>query len=259
MWFDEIMDDCKQALVIANKHKSIFVPIFLKLALWIGLAVYVVVGLISGIIKYKDLLDYNFIDFSPLLEILPAIVAFGLILYVLILVGFSIIDVGSINVFKTALSDTKPRFSHFTEGIRKYLLKVMLGKFLVHLFMLIFLPLFAILYILYVVIVGTLTGGWGIVFLGIFITVYFGTWVTITVIEGYSPLKAIGRSFRLGRKYFKGLFVILLASTLLASYAASLFGILAALLAGWFLAGVVTTYFKLVVMLIYYRNKERIE
>jgi hypothetical protein len=43
---------------------------------------------------------------------------------------------------------------------------------------------------------------------------------------------------------------------LISSYSTVLFGVLAAVLGGWFFAGVVATYFNMVVMLIYYRNKE---
>lgn len=258
MWFDEIMDDCKQALVVANKHKNIFVPIFLKLALWIAIIAYVGVSVVSGVIRYRNLLDPGVIDYFPIREVLPSVIIFGLVLYLLILICFSIIDVGSINMFKAAISDAKPRFSHFTEGIKNYLLKVVLGKFLIHLVTLLFLPLLAVVYILYAALVGTLTGGWGLLFLGAFISVYLGTWVTIIVIEGYSPFKAIGKSFMLGARYFKGLFVILLASTLITTYSVSIFGPFAAIVGGWFFAGVAATYFKLIVMLIYYRNKERI-
>ncbi|MDF2519714.1 MAG: conserved rane protein of unknown function [Clostridia bacterium] len=258
MWFDEIMDDCKKALVVANKHKSIFVPIFLKAALVIVIGIYVFTGLFLSIFKHQYDFEYLFTDFSTIVEILPTFIGFGLILYLLILVGFSILDVGSINMFRAALDDTKPGFSHFMEGIKKYLLKVMLGKFIYHLVVLIASPLLLLIYMLYAIIVGTLTGGWGIMFLGALISVYLGTWVTIAVLEGYSPFKAIGKSFMLGTKYFKGLFVILIASTLIAAYSAGMFGILPAVVAGWFIAGVVATYFKLVIIQIYYRNKERI-
>ena len=256
MWFDEIMEDCKQALVAANKHKAVFIPVFLKLALSIVIFSYIFVSFIAGILKYEYVIDLMFTDPSAVLELLPALLISGIIVYLLILLGFSILDVGSINMYKAALNDQKPKFMDFTEGIKGYFFKVILGKLFIHLLIIITLPLTAFLFIVYAVIVGTLTASLGVLFLGIFISVFLDTWITILVIEGGSPRKAMGKGFKLGGKYFKGLFVVLLASALLSKYSTALFGVLAAVLAGWFISGVVATYFKLVVMLIYYRKRE---
>jgi len=173
-------------------------------------------------------------------------------------VGSSLLDVGSNNMFKASLNDQKPKYKDFTDGIKNYFFKVILGKLFMHLLIIITLPLTAILYIIYALLVGTLTAGWGLLFFGVFVSIFLGTWVPIIVIEGYSPLKAIGRSIKLGSKYFKGLFIVLLASTLVSTYAIVIFGPLVAVLAGWFIAGLVATYFNLVVMLVYYRNRERL-
>lgn len=258
MWFDEIMDDCKQALITAGKHKGIFVPIFLKLALSITIFAYIFISFIAGIIRHEYVLEYVFTDYSAFMEVLPTIVTNGIIIYALVLVGFSILDVGSINMFKAALNDRKPRFNDFTEGVKNYLLKVILGKMFMHLIILVTLPITVVLYLLYALLVGTLTAGWGMVFLSVFVSIYLGTWVTIIVIEGDGPLKAIGKSIKLGRRYFKGLFIVLLASALISSYSTVIFGVLAAVLGGWFIAGLVATYFKLIMMRIYYRNKENL-
>lgn len=258
MWFDEIMDDCKQALVTANKHKAVFVPIFFKLALSIVLFAYIFVSFIAGIIKHEYVFDYISTDPSAIMELLPTLITNGIIIYLLVLVGFSILDVGSINMFKAALNDQKPRFKDFTEGVKNYFFKVILGKLFIHFIIVITLPLTAFLYVIYALIAGTLTAGWAMIFLSVFVSIYLGTWITIIVIEGYSPLKAIGKSIKLGKKYFKGLFIVLLAATLLSSYSVNIFGPLAAVLAGWFVTGLVATYFKLVVMLVYYRNKENL-
>lgn len=257
MWFDEIMEDCKQALITANKYKTIFIPIFLKLALSVVVFGYVIVSFIAGIMKHRYLFDYMS-DPSKVLELLPTLITNGIIIYLLVLVSSCILDVGSINMFKVALNDQKPKYKDFTDGIKNYFFKVILGKLFMHLLIVITLPLTALLFIIYALLVGTLTAGWGILFFAVFVSIFLGTWVPIIVIEGYSPLKAIGKSIKLGAKYFKGLFIILLASTLVSSYFTVIFGLLAAVLAGWFIAGVMTTYFNLVVMLVYYRNKERL-
>lgn len=259
MWFDEIMDDCKQALVTANKHKGIFIPIFVNLAYAILIVVFVFTGMLSLLAKYQYVIEYMFSDYYAFMEVLPALLISGLILYLIILFGSSIIEVGSINMFKAALNDTKPRFSHFIEGIKKYLLKAVLGKISIQLIILLLSPILIVLFLLYSVIVGTLTGGWAILFLSAAISAFLGSWVSIIIIDEASTFKAIGKSIKLGRKYFKGLFVIMLATMLIASYFVSIFGIIAAIIAGWFISGIVNTCFKLVLMLIYYRNKENIE
>jgi len=251
MWFDEIMDDCKKALVTANKYKSIFIPIFLNLILSIVVCIFVFTGTLSTIMKSQYGLGY-----TSFMELLPTILGMALILYLVVLIGSSLIEVGSINMYKAALSDTKPGFSHFIEGVKKYLLKVILGKISLQLLILLISPILIVLFIIYIAIAGTLTGGWGILFLGAFISVYFSAWVSIIVIEGDSPFKAIGKSIKLGRKYFKGLFVIILAFSLIAGYSVAIFGIFVTITAGWFIAGIVNTCYKLVLMLIYYRNKE---
>lgn len=258
MWFDEIMDDCNQALITANKYKNIFIPIFLKLALSVVIFGYVFVSFIAVIIKNSYIFEYLYTDPSMIMKLFPTLIVNSIIIYLLVLVGFSILDVGSINMFKVALNDQKPKFKDFTAGIKNYFFKVILGKLFMHVLIIITLPVTVLLYIVYALIAGTLTAGWGLLFLGVFVSIFLGTWVPIIVIEGYSPLKAIGKSIKLGAKYFKGLFIVLLASTLVSSYSTVIFGVLAAVLAGWFIAGVVSTYFNLVVMLVYYRNRERL-
>lgn len=258
MWFDEIMDDCKKALVTAGKYKGIFIPIFLKLALSLGIFAYIIISFVASIYKYRYIIEDLFNDRYSFTEILPGIIISGIIIYLLVLVGFSIIEVGGINMYKTALGDQKPRFKDFMDGIKNCLLKVILGKLLLHIAVIITLPITAFLFIFYALIVGTLTAGLGFIFLGVFISIYFSTWIPIVVIEGCSPVRAIIKGFKLGSKYFKGLFIIMLASTLISSYSAVIFGILAAILAGWFISGLAATYFQLVVMQIYYRNKELI-
>lgn len=258
MWFDEIMDDCKQALIAANKFKTIFIPIFVKLALSIVIFGYIFVSFIAVMIRNSYLFEYMFTDPSVIMELFPALITNGIIIYLLVLVGFSILDVGSKNMFKVALNNQKPKYKDFTDGIKSYFFKVLLGKLFMHLLIILTLPFTALLYIIYALLVGTLTAGVGLLFLSVFVSIFLGTWVPIIVIEGYSPLKAIGKSIKLGTKYFKGLFIVLLASVLVSSYSVSIFGLLAAVLAGGFIAGVVTTYFSLVIMLVYYRNRERL-
>jgi hypothetical protein len=253
MWFDEIMDDCKQALITVNKHKAVFIPLFLKLIVFLFAGIYFFTALTSFLITYR----YTYIfDHNVFPHVILNIIAHILVIYLAVLIGFCVIDTGTINMLKYALNDEKPRFKSFTEGVKKYLLKTVLGNLFIHGLVLVTLPITAILYTLLIVIFGTLTAGWAVIFLNTCISVFMGAWISILIIEEISPIKAMGKSLRLGKKYFKGLFVVMLASTLIGSFSSLLFGPLAAVFAGWFISGVVITYFRLVVMQIYYRMRD---
>jgi hypothetical protein len=256
MWFDEIMEDCKNALRIANNNKGIFVPIFIKLGLSILLFV-TTIGFAIGYVVRVANLSYNRISSLQILfKEIPIVLVIGIITYLLFLVVGSIIEVGSINLIKTAAEGVKPKSSHFFQGIKNYFLKVLGGKLIIHLIILVLSPIIIGLYLLYTVLIGTLTAGWGITFLSVVIAVYFTSWTTAVVVDNLSPIKAISISFKIGKKYFWGLFIIILSSILISRYIAVVFGPLVALLGGWFIAGVILTYFKLVVLMVYNRKRE---
>ncbi len=258
MWFDEVMEDCKSALRIAHKNKGIFIPLFIKLGLNILLIILAFVLVIGNIVRIATLSIRGMEDLNILLRQLPLFLIAGVIIYLIYLLGDSLIEVGSINLLKAAANEEKPRFSYFLEGIRSYFIKVLGGKLLILLVCLVLSPIIILLYMLYTAIIGTLSGGWGIIFLGVIVGVYFASWTTAIVVDNLSPTRAIGLSFRLGKKYFPGLFIILLSSTLIGSYISMVFGPLVALLGGWFIGGVILTYFKLVVLLTYNRKKEKL-
>lgn len=258
MWFDEIMDDCKNALQIANKNKGIFIPIFIKLGLNILLIILSIIFVIGNIVMITNLSIQGMEDLQILLREIPAFLIVGAIIYLIYLLGDSLIEVGSINLLKVAAGGNKAKFSCFFEGIKSYFLKILGGKLIILLIFLVLSPIIIVLYILYTALIGTLSGGWGITFLSVLVAVYFASWTTAIVVDDISPLKAIGLSFRLGKKYFWGLFIIILSSTLIGSYIAVAFGSLIALFGGWLIAGVILTYFKLVVLLIYNRKREEL-
>jgi hypothetical protein len=256
MWFDEIMEDCKNALRITNNNKGIFVPIFIKLGLSILLFATTFAFVIGYIVRIANFSFRDISDLQILFRELPIVLAIGIIIYFLYLLGSSIIEVGAINLLKMAVAGNKLKSSHFFEGIKNYFLKVLGGKLIILLIVLVLSPVIIGLYLLYTVLIGTLTAGWGITFLSAFITVYFTSWTTAVVVDNLSPIKAIGISIKLGKKYFWGLFTIILSSILISRYIAVVFGPLVALLGGWFIAGVILTYFKLVVLMVYNRKRE---
>lgn len=258
MWFDEIMDDCKNALRIAHKNKGIFIPLFVKLGLNILLIILAFVLVVGNIVRIANLSMRGMEDLNIILRQIPLFLVAGVIIYLIYLLGDSLIEVGSINLLKVAANEEKPRFSYFLEGVKSYFLKVLGGKLLILLIFLVLSPIIILLYVLYTAIIGTLSGGWGLIFLGVLIAVYFASWTTAIVVDNLSPTRAIGISFKLGKKYFPGLFVIMLSSTLIGSYISMVFGPFVALLGGWFIGGVILTYFKLMVLLVYNRKKEEL-
>lgn len=256
MWFDEIMDDCKNALRIANNNKGIFVPIFIKLGLNILLFVITFAFLIGYVVRIANISYDSINSLGILFNEIPIVLIIGIIIYMIYLLGASLIEVGAINLLKIAVEGNKPKSSHFFEGIKTYFPKVLGGNLIIFLIVLVLSPVIIGLYLLYTVLIGTLTAGWGITFLSVFIGVYFTSWTTAVVVDNLSPIKAIGISFKLGKRYFWGLFIIILSSILISRYIAVVFGPLVALLGGWFIAGVILTYFKLVVLMVYNRKRE---
>jgi hypothetical protein len=178
-----------------------------------------------------------------------------LIAYVLYIVLNSLLEVGSINMYKAAVVGIKPSSSHFFEGMKKYFLKVLGGNLFIHLITLILSPIIIALTIIYAVIFGTLTAGWALILLSVLVMVFLGVWNIIVVVDDIPPIKAIGIGITFGKKYFWPLFIVMLSNIMLTKYLAAAFGPLAAIIAGWFIVGIVTTYFKVVVLLIYNRRK----
>ncbi len=256
MWFDEIMDDSKQALKIANKFKAIFIPIFINLGLLIAFGIYC---LISGIVLFRNIsttIRSGFRDFDIITSILPSTIIIFIFTYILIIVFTSIMKAGTISLYKSAIKGIKPSSSNFFDGIKKSFTKILTGSFLLHLICVILSPILIALFVLYAATVGILSGGWGLVFLGAIISVFFAIWPIIVVADNIKPIKAIRISISLGRRYFWGLFVLMLSNIMLSRYISFVFGPVAAIIAGWFIAGVIQTYFEVIMFLVYNRKKE---
>jgi len=261
MWFDSIMDDFKNALFIVNKHKGVFVPIFLRLIMHIVIGIILVVGTIititSGI--FAGISEAETFELIMRIAVPASLVI--LMSYIIYIVLWGLIEVGSINLFRAAINDETPTKNHFFIGIKKYLKHVFTGKLLIHFLMMITSPIWLLLYGLYFIFVGIPTGGWGLLFFAIVISSYFATWTIAIVHNDLGPIKAIKQSFSIARHHFKPLFLILLTTVMMTQYAIALFGPVGMILAGWFLGGVFRTYFNVVIYLTYIRftDKETFE
>lgn len=260
MWFDEIMDDCKRAMRLADNNKGIFAPIFIKLGLYILLGAIIFISVLRhlSISNYTTEFKGKFFQNNAAPSGFRYYVILGLIVYILYIAIASILEVGTINLIKTASYGIKLNAGHFIKGIKDYFLKVAAGKILINLVMLILSPAIIILLTLYSFTIGILTAGWGVILIGVIYGIFLGTWTTAVVADDLNPLKAIKRSIVLGKRFFWPFFIVILASALIGSYIAGAFGAIVAIAAGWFLSGVVLTYFKIVIYFIYLRKKQEI-
>ncbi len=256
MWFDELMDNFKETLIISRKHKGIFIPIFLKLALSIGFFIYMVVSFIAVFGVAAISFDNGLSDAAQLLTFLAPLTAVLIIAYFLVVIFNALMEAGTLNLYKAAITDTKPTMSLFLEGIKSFFFRIIGGTLLIHLVTLLLSPIILVLYLLFTFTAGILSGGWGMVFLSIAIAVYFAAWTSIAVLDDIPAVKAIGTGFRLARRRFKTFFLINLALTLLVNYGIVAFGLPITIIAGWFIAGVITAYFRVSIMLMYKKYSE---
>lgn len=253
MWFEELMDDCKNALRICHKSKGIFIPMIIQMVLYVFAVFVMIVGMFILLMhniraahtleRYQDVLSM----FMPIVLMVVLVYAF------LVLVGI-VVEVGSIRLYDLAQEGIKPKAKYFMEAVKKYFLRV-LGMVLgVHGVLLILLPILLVFLIIYGMTIGILTAGWGLTFLTVFVGVYFSIWKIAVVLEDMRAVKAVMASIRFGHRYFWSMFILTLSFTLISAYVAYAFGTLIALLAGWFITAVITTYFK-VVFVIFYKRK----
>lgn len=216
MWFDEIMDDCKQGLEVVSKNKGVFIPILIQAAINMALFIFVFVGSVIFFIRHGRDLETIFNSPENLLSVALPIIFIGFILYLFFVVIGVMIEVGSVHLYKLAVEGIKPKVSYFFDGIKRYFLKVFGGTLLLHIIILILFIPGLVLFVLYSLTIGILTAGWGITLLGILIGVYFNAWTVAVVVDDMGPLKAIITSMKFGMRYFWGLFVLTLAGIMIS-------------------------------------------
>ena len=259
MWFNLLMDDFKESLHVSDKYHGVYFPVFLKLIMTLIMGIFFV-GSIITIVAGGAISGFEYMDgFEIAMNILKSLGIVGVIAYILYLVLWGLIEVGTINMIRAAFNDQKPTKAIFLEGIKTYLRKVVSGKLLIHFVVMILSPILFALFILYAVIIGIPTAGYGVVFLFIAIGAYFATWTIAIVEDEMDVTEGLGASFRLARNHFKPLFVIVLSASMIGQYVAWLFGPLGAVLAGWFMGGIVRIYFKMVTYRTYMRYSEDYE
>lgn len=253
MWFDNLMDDFKRSLLLINKYRGVFVPIFLRLAMNVIIGLVVLGGVITTVASgvFTGLNDGNFVKI--LFGILAPISITVVLTYIVYIVLWSLIEVGSISLYGAAIRDEKPSKVHFKQGVRSYLGKVFSGKLLIHFLVLVSTPIWFFIFLLYLVVVGIPTGGWGAIFLGAWVSAFFLSWTTAIVHDDLGAMEGLKAGFGLARKHMKPLFLISLASLFLVGYFSMILGPIAFVFAGWLFGGMVRTFFKVTIYLTYIR------
>lgn len=258
MWFDEIMDDCKQALQVASHHKGIFIPRIVYALIILLFFVILFIGLVMFFVGSIVQLSTTPHDFEKLVSNLWPMIIGGIGIYLLLIVLSAAVEVGSIHLYKLAIEGIRPKTAYFFDGIKKHFFKVFGLSFLANTLFLILSPLILALFILYAVTIGILTSGWGITLLSILLGTYLNVWTIAVVVDDVGPFKALARSFKLGRKYFWAMFVLTLSLYILVRYLIFAFGLLVAAAVGWIIYSVIITLFKLVFVLVYRRKREEL-
>lgn len=258
MWFDYLMDDCKESYDVSQAYHGVYFPVFLKLIMGLVMGAFLI-GSIVTLVVGGALSNFEMMDgFEIAMHLLKSVGLMGLLAYLLYMVLWGLIEVGTINMIKAAFNDEKPNQAIFLDGIRSYLAKVSLGKLLIQVVVLVLSPVLFIGFILYALLIGIPTAGYGVIFLFVAIGAYFATWTIAIVVDDMDITEGIGTSIRLGRNHFKPLFLIVLATSTISSQVVMLFGPLGAVFAGWFLGGVVGIFFKMVTYKTYLRyNNEK--
>lgn len=262
MWFDEIMDDCKQALRTSKTYKGIFVPLFINLGLIFLMVIFLAISLIFLLPTIIRSFVWELEFYEVIVNNIPTIIIMGVITYFLVIIGTSLIKAGSIKLYQQAVNNMKPKTSDFFDGIKQSFFNIFKGTLFIHLIILLISPIVLGLFLLYTMTIGVLSGGWGVMFLASFVAVFLAPWPIIVVVDNIKPLKAIGLGFKLGKKYLPGLFILMLANIMIGNYLVTILGPMAILVpfgivfVGWFMTGVVGTYFNVVVLLVYNRKKQ---
>lgn len=258
MWFDSLIEDLKEAFSIAYEKRGIFIPILLKLGVQIILGLILVAGVIITILSgvFTGVSDAEPLDI--LLSVaLPGTLLLG-ILYVLYLVFWACLEVGSLSLYQGAIQQLPLTKDMFFNGIRHYMVRVASGKLLLHFILLVLSPLLLVVYLLSFILIGTLTAGWGILFINNSIACLLATWTIAIVNDNQAITEGFKISFRMAKKHFKPLFMLLFSSAMVGQYAIHLLGPVGLLLAGWLVGGIVATYFKVTLYLTYLRYRDSV-
>ncbi|MDF1617147.1 hypothetical protein [Petrocella sp. FN5] len=255
--FNDLMDDMKEALTLSHRYKGLFLPALIAnlIMLILGFVMFfVVIIFVMGTIISFSSLETNW-------SYLMGIAAITILLILVFSLIFMALDLGINSIVIGSVNGEKPTVQIFFKGIRKFFFKVLITKFGLFFLYTIGFIILLVPYILYLLTIGVLTGGYGILFLTCLLQAFLGSW-TLLLMENedypMSGFSSVAMNFKFGKKYFWLMILVFFTQLQLTAYLPGLLGFLGATLATLFISYVVMTVFKIVVLLTYRRYKETI-
>ncbi|VDN48838.1 conserved membrane protein of unknown function [Petrocella atlantisensis] len=256
--FNNLMDDMKEALTLSRRYKGLFLPALIANLIMLVLGfvmIFVVIFFVMGTIMSFTASQANW-------TYLVSIAIITILLILIFSLVFMALDLGINSIVIGSVNGEKPSAKIFFNGIRAFFLKVLLTKIGLFFLYTIGFVLLLIPYLLYLITVGVLTGGYGILFLTCLLQAFLGSWVLLLMENEDHPMSgfsSVAMNLRFGKKYFWLMILVFFIQLQLTAYLPGLFGLLGATLATLFISYVVTTVFKIVVLLTYRRYKENLK
>lgn len=252
--FNYLMDDMKSSLKAVMGNKKIFLPILIyNVILIIGVILIAALVIISFIKPVSDMIEGNpsFFSFLPLIITL-------LILGIIVNIFIVLFDTGLNYLIIGLLDGKQPSFNYFMEGIRKYGLTIIGTKIGIFFIALLSTIIWLSAYILYLVTVGVLTGGYGVIFLTAAINAFFGLWIFIVMLEDSAGFEALFKGFRFTKSHFWLMFLIAYIEYALSVYLPGLLGIFGAAITVIFIGYSVKIVFRMIMIKTYMRHREQV-
>lgn len=254
-WFNLLMDDFKKSLIHAKENQGIFLPALIQAGLSVVLGVifviliyvFVILGVMVTVIHSKH-------PFALGVGSL-AIISVAVIVFSLFSLAFStVFQVGTIYLIKQSLQGKKPTKQNFITGVKTYFLNIFGTNLIFSLLVSLCFLILLVFILFYVLTVGILSAGWGILILPVLFNVFLGTWIIIAVEENCSGYVAIKKSIRIGKKQFKTFFLLFFSMTAFSYGFGQVLGTLS-LLAMPVLTMIIITFYNLLLMTVYQRVK----
>lgn len=256
MWFEELMDDFKNAMLLSDKYKGMYVPVLFKLAMGIILGVLFIgsfIGMLTGGILASEMVKE---PFKFAVSMIGSMGVVFILMFIIYCILWSIIEIGTISLINAALIDEKPTKEHFLNGIKEFLGGTVITKVILDLVWFVTFPIWLTLFLIFMLTVGILTGGWGLILLGAAVSALFISWPIVIVNGNKRGLSAVKESIVFGRKNLKSMVVVIVFASLVSGYASSMFGPLVALIGAWLIGGAILIYSKIIIVMKYTRYKE---
>ncbi len=256
--FNILMDDTKEALNLSLENKGLFLPALIANIVVFVLGIFMVVFIIASIVGSIGVLR-NSAGIGTKLAMVSGIIIAIIVVLLIFTIIFMALDIGITGLVIDVVDGNKPTAATFFHAIKSNLLPVLLtnlGLLVLYFlgFILLLIPL-----VIYLLTVGILTGGWGMIFLSCVMQTLLGYWVLIKMEDQRGGFESIGVNIKFGRKHFWLMVLIFYMQLSFAAYLPGLLGLLGAALASFFISYVVVTFYKIILLKTYRRYREDLE